>query len=63
MMVFRLVVTVVLSVVMFLTSGVAVGSSSVLDSGKTSKEIAEEILRGAKKTIFFGSTKKVERVK
>ena len=60
MMVFRLVVTVVLSMVVFFASNLAIGSSSVLDSGKSSAEIAEEILRSAKRRYVSDQQKKLK---
>ena len=39
----RFMVAALLSAIVFLSPSIAVGSSSILDSGKSSKEIAEEI--------------------
>ncbi len=61
-MLFRLIANVVLSVVMFLASSVAVGNSSVLGSGKSSKQIAEEILRGAKSRYISDQQKKLKEL-
>lgn len=58
----RFIVTVVLSAVVFLPPNIAVGSSSVLDSGKSSKEIAEEILRGARKRYVSDQQKKLKEI-
>ena len=62
MMVFRLMATVVLSMVVFFASSLAVGSSSVLDSGKSSKEIAEEILRGARERYVLDQKKQLKEL-
>ena len=62
MVAFRLIVAVVLSVVVFLTPSFAVGSSSVLGSGKSSKEIAEEILRGARDRYVSDQKKKLKEI-
>ena len=58
----RMIVTVLLSVVVFLPPSIAVGSSSVLDSGKSSKEIAEEILRGARKRYVSDQQQKLKEI-
>lgn len=58
----RMIVTVLLSVVVFLPPSIAVGNSSVLDSGKSSQEIAEEILRGARKRYVSDQQQKLKEI-
>jgi glutaredoxin len=59
---FRLMVTAVLSMVVIFATNLAVGSSSVLDSGKSSKEIAEEILQGARKRYVSDQQKNLKEI-
>ena len=54
----RFMVAALLSAIVFLSPSIAVGSSSILDSGKSSKEIAEEILREASQRHITEQQKK-----
>ena len=56
-----MMVTALLSAIVFLPANIAVGSSSALDSGKSSQEIANEILRGARDRYVSDQQKKTER--
>ena len=58
----RFMVAALLSAIVFLSPSIAVGSSSILDSGKSSKEIAEEILREASQRHITEQQKKLEEI-
>jgi len=58
----RMMVTALLSAIVFLSANIAVGSSSILDSGKSSQEIAKEILRGARDRYVSDQQKKLKEI-
>ena len=58
----RMMVAALLFAIVFLPANIAVGSSSVLDSGKSSQEIAEEILRGARDRYVSDQQKKLKEI-